>query len=160
MIARLSELLRHTTGTRGADEIPLREELEFLGRYIEIMEIRFRGRLRVQIEARPPVLEALVPNLILQPIVENALEHGASRAASGEVKISARRDGDRLVLSVRDHGPGVNAERIGIGLSNTRARLAELYGTSATLTLTSDPAGGALAEISLPYHVRDHDGDE
>jgi two-component system LytT family sensor kinase len=154
MIARLSELLRTTTDASASDEVPLRQELQFLDRYIEIMEIRFRGRLRVERDLDPSTLDAFVPNLILQPIVENALEHGASRATGeGVVRIASRRQGDDLVLSVRDNGPGVSFAREGIGLGNTRARLAQLYGDGARVTLTSGEDGGALAEVALPYRT-------
>jgi sensor histidine kinase YesM len=154
MIARLSELLRTTTDSRATDEVPLRQELQFLDRYIEIMEIRFQGRLRIAREIDPATLDALVPNLILQPIVENALEHGASRATGeGVVEIGARREGETLMLTVHDNGPGVGVLRDGIGLANTRARLAELYGAKGTVTLTTAADGGAVAAITLPYHV-------
>lgn len=153
MIARLSDLLRHTIESHAADEIPLRQELEFLDRYIEIMEIRFQGRLRVIRRIDEETLDALVPNLILQPIVENALEHGVSRAGEGGmVEISARRDHERLMITVRDNGPGVNpATQAGVGLGNTRARLAQLYGEKAAFTLRAGEGGGAIAEIALPY---------
>ena len=154
MIARLSELLRHTIEARGADEVPLRDELEFLRRYIEIMEIRFQGRLTVTVNAGDRALEALVPNLILQPIVENALEHGASRASGqGEVTIDAKVDGDDLVVTVQDNGPGLQSTGEGVGLTNTKARLDQLYGDPASLTLTSPSAGGALATLRVPYHT-------
>src|SRR5438552_10525776 len=111
MIARLGELLRHTIDSRGAATVPLSEELEFLQRYIEIMEIRFQGRLRVATNIDPNALDVPVPSLILQPIIENALEHGASRAAGeGRIEIDAHRDGGRVVISVRDNGPGVREE--------------------------------------------------
>jgi LytS/YehU family sensor histidine kinase len=154
MIARLSELLRITTDARASDEVTLRQELEFLNRYIEIMEVRFRGRLRVERKLDEATLDALVPNLVLQPIVENALEHGASRAeGEGVVVISSHRDGDDLVLRVRDNGPGVRPSPEGVGLGNTRARLAQLYGDQASVTLTTAEDGGALAQISLPYRA-------
>jgi len=154
MIARLSELLRTTTDSRATDEVPLRQELQLLDRYIEIMEIRFQGRLRVERTIDPSTLDALVPNLILQPIVENALEHGASRVlGEGKVQIAARRDGDRLAIAVHDNGPGVGVRREGVGLGNTRARLAQLYGDKATVTLANAPDGGAVAEVVLPFHV-------
>jgi sensor histidine kinase YesM len=154
MIARLSELLRTTTDSRATDEVPLRQELQLLDRYIEIMEIRFQGRLRVEREVDASILDALLPNLILQPIVENALEHGASRAVGeGVVRIAARRDGDRLAITVRDNGPGVGTRREGVGLGNTRARLAQLYGDKAAVTLTTAADGGAVAEIVLPLHT-------
>jgi two-component system LytT family sensor kinase len=154
MIARLSELLRHTIEARGADEVPLRDELEFLRRYIEIMEIRFQGRLQVTVNAGDRAMEALVPNLILQPIVENALEHGASRASGqGEVTIDAKVDGDDLVVIVQDNGPGLASTEQGVGLTNTKARLDQLYGDPASLTLTSPSAGGVLATLRVPYHT-------
>ena len=156
MIARLSELLRHTIESRGTDEVPLREELSFLRRYIEIMEIRFQGRLRVAMNVADDTLDALVPNLILQPIVENALEHGAARAeGAGQIEISARRTGDELVLSVRDNGPGLSGSTSsGVGVGNTLARLEQLYGDSAALTLADAEGGGVCATIALPYHTR------
>jgi signal transduction histidine kinase len=153
MIARLSELLRHTTDSSARDLIPLRAELDFLRRYIEIMEIRFQGRLRATIDVEPALLETLVPNLVLQPIVENALEHGASRVAGmGEISISGRRDGDRVVLTVEDNGPGIDDanRRAGVGLTNTRARLAQLYGEGAGVELSSREGGGTRAEIVIP----------
>jgi two-component system, LytTR family, sensor kinase len=154
MIARLSELLRHTIDSRGSDEVSLREELDFLRRYIEIMEIRFQGRLHVETQADDGVLDALVPNLILQPIVENALEHGASRTNEGRVEISARRFGDDLVLTVRDNGPGLSAaESKGIGLTNTEARLEQLYGDAASLTIGAADGGGVLATVIVPFHT-------
>ncbi|HSP34342.1 MAG TPA: histidine kinase [Thermoanaerobaculia bacterium] len=154
MIARLSELLRHTIESRGSDEIPLRDELDFLRRYIEIMEVRFQGRLKVTTSIDDEALEALVPNLILQPIVENALEHGASRTAGeGRVDIAAHRQGPDLVLSVRDNGPGLTGNVRGVGLSNTEARLAQLYGEAGALSIASAEGGGVLARITLPFHT-------
>jgi len=147
MIARLSELLRRTIDSRAADEVPLRQELELLDRYIEIMEIRFQGRLRAVRDIAPDTLDALVPHFILQPIVENALEHGDA----GVVEISARRDGARLLVSVRDHGPGVDGSPDHVGIGNTRARLQQLYGADASFTLRNAEDGGAIAEIAVPY---------
>ncbi|MFP5246275.1 MAG: sensor histidine kinase [Thermoanaerobaculia bacterium] len=154
MIARMSELLRHTIDSHATDEIPLREELAFLKRYIEIMEIRFQGRLHVTTAIDEKALDALVPNLILQPIVENALEHGVNRVeGDGRIEIAVRRDGSRLLLTVRDNGPGVEPKnRSGVGLANTRARLAQLYGNEAAVTLADAAEGGTLASIALPYH--------
>jgi two-component sensor histidine kinase len=155
MIARLSELLRRTIDSRADDEVPLRDELAFLQRYIEIMEIRFQDRLRVDQTIAAGTLEALVPNFVLQPLVENALEHGAARAmGEARIEIAARRDGSRLVMTVRDNGPGPGVtDGRGVGLANTRARLAELYGDAASLTLTSAAGGGALAEIVVPFRT-------
>lgn len=157
MIARLSELLRHTIDRHATDEVPLREELGFLRRYIEIMEVRFQGKLHVETTVDESAMGALVPNLILQPIVENALEHGVSRAGGeGRVGVEVRRDGERLLLTVRDNGPGVAGDSTGIGVGNTRARLEQLYGDAASLTLRDAPGGGAIAEIALPYHEAPH----
>ena len=154
MIARLSELLRHTIDSHARDEVPLRDEIAFLRRYIEIMEIRFQGRLRVEMDIADDTQDALVPNLILQPIVENALEHGVNRSGGeGEISIKAKRDGESLLISVRDNGPGFVAESLsGVGIANTRARLEQLYGHRAIFTLRSANGGGTLAEIALPYH--------
>ena len=155
MIARLSELLRHTIESRGADEVPLRDELDFLRRYIEIMEVRFQGRLSVTTAVDPDALEALVPNLILQPIVENALEHGANRTTGeGRVEIRARREGDDLVLSVVDNGPGLAGQKTdGVGLRNTEARLEQLYGEASSLSIDPADGGGVIAQIRLPFHT-------
>lgn len=157
MIVRLSELLRLTMDSEAEHEVTLGQELDFLRRYIEIMEVRFQGRLRTSIDAAEETLAAFVPRLILQPIVENALEHGAARAVEGIVEIVARRRGDDLVITVTNNGPGVEPSAgTGVGLGNTRARLAELYGDAASFTLTSRSEGGAIAEMILPFRTADH----
>jgi len=152
MIARLSDLLRQTLD-RGPDEVPLRDEIAFLDKYLDIMTIRFQGRLTVTKSIDPSALDVPVPNFILQPVVENALEHGVNRS-SGEatIDISARRDGDDLVLAIRDRGPGVpEGAEAGVGLTNTNARLETLYGHRAALTVTAPAEGGTSAEIRLPW---------
>ncbi|HEX9986483.1 MAG TPA: histidine kinase [Thermoanaerobaculia bacterium] len=154
MIARLSDLLRQTLGSRGADEVPLRDEMAFLQKYLDIMEVRFQGRLRVTQTIAPVTLDALVPNFILQPIVENALEHGVSRSGDARIELGARRDGDELILHVRDEGPGLGETNAsGVGLTNTRARLSELYGDAASVVIASGDGGGVTAELRLPFHV-------
>ena len=161
MIARLSELLRHTIDSRATDEVPLRDEVAFLQRYIEIMEVRFQGRLEVTLAIDGAVRDAMVPNLVLQPIVENALEHGVSRIdGAGKIDITALHEDDDLVLLVRDNGPGPDPSfAAGVGLANTRARLAQLYGDAAELTLTPGAHGGAIARIVLPFHTTARGGD-
>jgi two-component system, LytTR family, sensor kinase len=112
MIAGLSDLLRHTLDTEGQQEVPLRQELEFLELYLDIQQMRFPDRLRVRMEIAPETLDAQVPNLILQPLVENAIRHGiAPRAAPGTVGVRARRDGGLLEISVHDDGPGLRPQR-------------------------------------------------
>lgn len=160
MIARLSELLRTTLDGADEQEVPLGQELTFTHRYLEIMQIRFQGRLAIQSRVDPGVLDALVPNLILQPLVENAIKHGVSKIdEEGRIEIDGRREGDRLVLSVRDNGPHVGESGLrageGVGLRNTRQRLAELYGADQSLTLRgADDGGGVVAEVVIPYHKR------
>ena len=155
MIARLSDLLRYTLDKRAADEVTLDDELSFLKRYIEIMEIRFLGRVQVELSVPQDVRAALVPNLVLQPIVENALEHGVSRAGGeGKIEIGARREGQKLLLTVSDDGPGLDEKsETGVGLANTRARLTELYGAAAGITLAARPEGGVQATITIPFHT-------
>jgi two-component system LytT family sensor kinase len=160
MIARLSELLRTTLEGASESEVPLRQELAFIERYVEIMRIRFEGRLEVETFVDPAVLDALVPNLILQPLVENALKHGVEKLnGTGHVEIHARRDGERTILGVRDNGPALSHEacarsEAGLGLRNTRERLAQLYGSEQSLALRAAEGGGLLAEVVLPYHTR------
>jgi two-component system LytT family sensor kinase len=156
MIARLSELLRATLDADD-QEVPLHQELTFTERYLEIMQIRFQGHLQVETQVEADVREALVPNLILQPLVENAVKHGVSKInGAGRIEISARRVNENLVLSLRDNGPAIDGETSpieGIGLSNTRARLAQLYGSAQSLTLRPAETGGLIAEVSLPFHT-------
>jgi sensor histidine kinase YesM len=120
------------------------------------MQIRFEGRLEIAEHIDPDVESALVPNLLLQPLVENAFKHGVDRLEGvGRIELRAARSGDRLLITVRDNGPGIAAGgpgKAGLGLRNTRERLAQLYGTDQTVTLRNDPAGGAVVEVSLPYH--------
>ena len=157
MIARLSELLRNTLEGAEEPEIPLDQELALLKRYLEIMEIRFRGRLEVDIQVDAEVGNALVPNLILQPLAENAIKHGVSKIdGTGRIEIRAARENDRLILRVRDNGPGpINQSASeGVGLRNTRERLQQLYGTEQSATLREAEGGGVIAEVILPYHTR------
>ena len=155
MIARLSDLLRHTLGERDEQEIPLARELQMLRLYLDIMEVRFQGKLEVSIETEASVDDALVPNLVLQPLVENAFRHGLAAVQTvGRVAVRAERDDGDLVLTVRDNGRGpVKPVREGVGLTNTRARLTQLYGPRQRLALIADEGGGALVEVRFPYHT-------
>jgi two-component system, LytTR family, sensor kinase len=156
MIARLSELLRHTLEQTNDQEVPLERELELLQRYLDIMEVRFQGRLTVQLDIDDGVRSALVPNLILQPLVENALKHGAAAIEDpGSIVVSARRAGDDVVLSVRDNGPGPGrvAAPYGVGLRNTTERLSQLYGARQRFSLRAADGPGTIAQVTLPYHV-------
>jgi len=161
MIARLGGLLRFSIEGAESPEIPLRQELALLEQYLEIMQVRFQGRLETVVQADPQTLDALVPTLILQPLVENAIKHGIERQREGGSILveTLLRDG-MLVLRVTDNGAGLsqsasaidvgNSTGTGVGLRNTRARLAELYGTKQSFSLTAAPEGGAVAEVSLP----------
>ncbi|MCX8091100.1 MAG: histidine kinase [Verrucomicrobiae bacterium] len=155
MIGNLSELLRATLDT-AAQEISLRQELEFLDRYLEIQQMRFGERLRVEKDLDAAALDALVPTLILQPLVENAIRHGIEPASGpGVVTVRARRsDHGMLRLSVCDTGGGpARREKSspGIGLANTRARLEALYGRAAQLNLHSDAEGRFTVEMEIPF---------
>ena len=172
MIARLSELLRVTLEGTNEQEITLARELSLLQLYIDIMQVRFQGRLLVDTRVDDDVMDALVPNFVLQPLVENAVMHGVSKVeGSGRIELRARRSGDDVVITVRDNGPGLDAPPTppvpgltldggeamtgtgGVGLTNTRARLEQLYGAEQRLTLHRAPEGGTVAEIVLPYHT-------
>jgi LytS/YehU family sensor histidine kinase len=156
MLGRLSDLLRCVLDDGEAQEVPLHRELEYVRLYLAIEQVRFEDRLRVTIAADPAVLDAAVPHMALQPLVENALRHGIARtSAAGTIQISAAGAGDSVVIQVKDDGPGfTGAERPegwGIGLANTRARLTQLYGETASLTI-HDGAPGAVVTLVLPYH--------
>jgi signal transduction histidine kinase len=157
MIVRLSGLLRETLDRGDVQEVPLREEIDFLKSYLEIEQMRFPDRLTVTFEIEPKSNELLVPHLILQPLVENALRHGIMpREEAGRIEISARVvDGEHLELKVRDNGNGLSPangtpEREGIGLKNVRSRLAQLYGGAQEFTLGNASGGGVEARIRIP----------
>ncbi len=155
-LSTLSDLLRMTLETH-RQELPLAEELAFLDRYLELQQLRFGDRLTVLRAIADDVLDAAVPAMLLQPLVENALRHGLEREpGAGRVEIEARRDGPTLLLTVRDSGPGFRGHdrlREGIGLGNTRARLSALYGATARLECRDAPAGGGETRIVLPYRA-------
>ena len=158
MITRLSDLLRLALESGGTQEVSLRQEMDFLRRYLEIQQIRFQDQLRVRLDVPDELLDACVPSLILQPLVENAIKHGVTpRAEGGEVTVQAARDDGRLRLAVRDDGPGVPiADPVpgrangGVGLANTRARLQQLYGERQEFVVGNGPDGGALVQLTIP----------
>lgn len=157
MLARLGTLLRRTMDGHTTQETRLGDELDLLEQYLAIERVRFGERLDVSVEVEASLFDALVPALVLQPIVENALRHGLSRVPGpGTVRVSAERERESLVLCVRDSGPGFgpgSSERGGgVGLSNTRARLAQLYGDAGRLVTATVPGGGAVVSIRLPLH--------
>ena len=137
----------------GAQEVTLEHEMEFIGRYLEIEQIRFPDRLRVSVEVAPDTLDAMVPSLVLQPLVENAIRHGiAPRASGGRLDIRAMRQGATLRLEVTDDGPGLpEAPRTGVGIANTRARLEQLYGSEHRLEMTNRPEGGLAILLVVPF---------
>jgi len=159
MLARLSDLLRMALDQPGVQEVPLKDELDFLEKYLEIEQARFGSRLSVRFDVDPETLDACVPNLLLQPLVENSIRHAvAVRVEGGSIEVTARRMGDRLQLQVRDNGPGLPKGRLqgsgtGVGLANTRSRLEHLYGASQQLQF-AEPAGGGLAVIvTIPFRT-------
>lgn len=155
MIAALSDLLRMSLRSVGVQEVELREELEFLQRYLEIMSLRFGDRLTVTLDIDPNVLDARVPTLVLQPLVENAFRHGfGDGMRAGQVRVTVLPDGDMLRCEVVDNGQGIAGigAREGVGTSNTRARLRHLYGERFSLDLTANPGGGARVSLAIPYH--------
>jgi signal transduction histidine kinase len=156
MLVRLSDLLRRALESTDTQEVPLREELDFLSRYAEIEQARFGERLKIEMNIAPTAFDALVPNLVLQPLLENAIRHGIEpHARAGRIEINARRDGDLLCLEVRDNGGGlVNGEPVeGVGLSNTRSRLAQLYGHRQSFNVEDSSAGGVVVRVELPFHT-------
>ena len=159
MLARLGDLLRATLEHEETQEVTLREELAFLEPYLEIEQARLEDRLTVVMNIAPETLDARVPHLILQPLVENAVRHGiAARIEPGRVEISASRGPDDrfLQLEIRDDGPGMDRDneirpRRGVGLTNIRSRLEQLYGREHRFKLENQAAGGVLVRITLPF---------
>ncbi len=156
MVMKLSDLLRLALDNTDTHEVPLSQELDFLKRYLEIEQTRFRDRLKVEMEIAPDTLRAQVPNLVLQPLVENAIRHGIERhARPGKIVLRAQRRNGVLELQVQDNGDGLppgGAKREGIGISNTRSRLQQLYGADQKFELQNVPAGGLLARVVIPFH--------
>jgi two-component system, LytTR family, sensor kinase len=156
MVSRLSDLLRLSL-ENDRQTLSLREELEFLDRYLEIEQVRFKDRLTVNVDVEPAAYDAEVPSLLLQPIVENAVKYGFSQTIGpGEISIQCRVRDDRVEIDVSDTGPGLPDSRVqsgstGVGLANTRARLEQLYGGDFTLELANRPEGGARVRVRFPF---------
>jgi sensor histidine kinase YesM len=163
MMAQFADLLRVTLDEAQAQEVPLRQELDFVATYLKIEQARLGSRLHVRVEVDPQTREALVPNLLLQPLVENAIRHGiAPRVEGGRLVIRARRAGPQVEIQIEDDGPGLTADflvrsRTGLGLANTRARLQGLYGPAHGFDLRGRPEGGLLVSLTIPFHT---EGDE
>jgi LytS/YehU family sensor histidine kinase len=164
VLAGLGDLLRYVM--RGADApdspsagmVPLRDEMAFVEQYLALEHERFPERLQATVSVAPEIQDVIVPALLLQPLVENAIKHGVGgRIGAGKVMVRAWRDGDMLRVSVTDDGPGLttgpNAETTGIGLANTRARLTVLYGSAASLTLRQRETGGAEVLVAIPVQT-------
>jgi two-component system, LytTR family, sensor kinase len=162
MVLRLAELLRLALRADNAQEIPLARELEFVRQYLEIEQVRFGDRLQVDLVIDPVTPKALVPGFALQPLVENAVRHGIyPKVGAGRIEIRASRDGECLRVEVTDDGPGLpklEPVRDGLGLGNTRVRLAQLYGPSGRLNLESPAAGGLKVTLEVPFRLAEGDG--
>jgi sensor histidine kinase YesM len=160
MVTQLSDMLRLTLDSGGVQEVPLKQELDFLKKYLEIEQTRFQDRISVEMFIAPGILDASVPNMILQPLVENAVRYAiAPRAAGGRIEIHAHRENGMLQLEVCDDGRGLPADTRharasggGVGLSNTRARLKHLYGSRHRFELLSSNGCGLTVSMAFPFH--------
>lgn len=159
MTLQLADLLRMSLDGVGVHEVPLHQELTFLQKYVDIQQTRFHDRLRVETDIDLRTLDTLVPNLILQPLVENAIRHGISpRRAPGTIRISTWRDHDDVWMEIRDNGVGITRGRglappEGVGLRNTRGRLRQLYNEDHAMVLEDAPGGGCTVKIRVPYRT-------
>jgi two-component system, LytTR family, sensor kinase len=159
MLVGLSDLLRHALEHSSQQEVELKEELNFIKLYLDIQQMRFSDRLQIEVDVDAGVMKALVPNLILQPLTENALRHGIGRSvASGLVGISAHNENGFLKLTVFDNGAGLASDwqlksSGGIGLANTAARLQQLYGEKHRLDVRNREDGGVEVVIVIPFHT-------
>ena len=157
MMARLSELLRMSLDDGTEQMTTLNKELNFVNGYLEIERVRFGERLSVALDVPADTLDAQVPHLLLQPFVENAVQHGISSLGSnGKIGICGRREGERLYLTIRDNGPGFDARQAtrkesGLGIGTSRARLQALYGNNQSLNFTTPPDGGTEVTIRIPF---------
>lgn len=163
MITRLGDFLRMTLANVGTQEVSLKKEIEFLRCYLEIEQMRFRDRLTVEIEVEPDTWDAQVPNLILQPLVENSIKHGlAPRSAPSRIVVQAKHFNDNLQLQIEDNGCGLQNEngnggvtsiKEGVGLQTTRARLSQLYPAKHLFQLCNSPKGGLIVTLEIPFRI-------
>jgi len=157
MVCRLSDFLRLSLASTGALEVSLQQELAHLRSYMEVQMVRFRGRLTLAVDVPPELLSCQVPNLLLQPLIENVVKHAVAKGLKPvHAAVHARRRGERLEIEIADDGPGLPAvtaepRREGIGLTNTRARLRKLYGEAHRLVLENRPEGGWRVLVELPF---------
>jgi signal transduction histidine kinase len=152
MTAKLGEFLRLVLDHTDAQQVPLTQELHFIELYLEMEQVRFAGRLAITVEVSPAARLAVVPHLLLQPLVENAVRHGLTAPGIGSIHIQADRRGDQLLLEIRDSGPGpYPASPRGVGLANTEQRLQMLYGTHYVLALDPAPDQGTVVRLELPF---------
>ena len=156
MISQLGDLLRMTLDSVHVHEVALTQELDFLKHYLAIEQTRFQDRLWVNMAIEPETLDALVPNLILQTLVENSIRHGiALRPEAHSIEIKSWRDNGMLRLQVADDGPGLSSDKLplkeGVGLTTTRQRLVSLYGPKHDFSLRNSPVGGLVVELTIPF---------
>jgi LytS/YehU family sensor histidine kinase len=163
MLTQLSELLRLTLRTANSHEIPLAQELEITRLYLQIMQKRFESNLRVTYSVDAALENSLVPQLILQPLVENSLRHGLKDGGAGiDISIGARRENGSLILNVADTGSGLGTQNAdtalsrGVGLANIRGRLEQLYGAEQAFAIANRLSGGAEVTLRVPFHVQDN----
>jgi len=157
MIAGLSDLLRASLHTVDRPTVPLAEELDMLKRYLDIQQVRFSDRLAIDLRVEASALEAMVPSLLLQPLVENAIKHGLNQAGTGQLDIHASRKGDLLEITIANDGAKLRPDwqaHEGLGLKTTRARLQQLYGATGQLSLENQREKGVVARVSLPHTTR------
>lgn len=157
MINRLSDMLRMTVDTIGVHEVPLRQEIDFLKKYVEIEQIRFADAFQLHLDIDPTTLDAVVPTMVLQPLVENSVRHGFDlKSKCGLVSVTSRLRGDRLELEVCDNGRGVPAAgppfKEGLGITNTRRRLMHLYGDRQLCRVDHNGAdAGFRVTLTIPF---------
>jgi sensor histidine kinase YesM len=160
MLTYLGDLLRISLERMNVPEVPLRDDIAFIDRYLLIEQTRMGDRMQVTQDFQSDTLDAMVPCMILQPILENAIRHGISpHIRTGVIAVSSRRDGDRLILQVEDNGNGLDGsieERLtkGLGIKNTTERLTHLYNNNQSIRFTPTPGGGLTVTLSLPFRIQ------